>query len=161
MQRVLLERKTGVEPASNRFAVCTLPVRDHSHMAGVMRLEHTRHGFGDRCSTNWATPLYGTSDGSWTRTPSLAEDLKSPVSAIPPRAHIKLGTPALPILQAGQLPFWTTISKTLGRNKEVVAILLIVLLPLCTYWCRKAESNSYCAHTNYLHPALVMTKDSL
>ena len=76
-------------------------------------------------------------------------------------AAYKLGTPALPILQAGQLPFRTTISETLGRNKEVVAILLIVLLPLCTYWCRKAESNSYCAHTTHLHPALVMTKDSL
>lgn len=81
MQRALLERKTGVEPASNRFAVRTLTVRDHSHMAGVMRFEHTQRGFGDRCSTNWATPLHGASDGNWTRTPSLTPDFKSGASA--------------------------------------------------------------------------------
>lgn len=77
---------------------------------------------------------------------------KSSASASSAIAAYKLGTPALPILQAGQLPFRTTISETLGRNKEVVAILLIVLLPPCTYWCRKAESNSYCAHTTHLSP---------
>nr|DAH32185.1 MAG TPA: hypothetical protein [Caudoviricetes sp.] len=42
-----------------------------------------------------------------------------------------------------------------------MAILLIVLLLLCTYWCRRAESNSYCAHIIILYPILVMTKNSL
>ena len=81
MQRALLERTTGVEPAFDGFAVRTLTVRDHSHMAGVMRFEHTQRGFGDRCSTNWATPLHGASDGNWTRTPSLTPDFKSGASA--------------------------------------------------------------------------------
>ena len=29
-------------------------------MAGVAGLEPTTRGFGDRCSTNWATPLRGS-----------------------------------------------------------------------------------------------------
>lgn len=52
VRRTLLERTTGVEPAFDGFAIRTLTVRDHSHMAGVMRFEHTQRGFGDRCSTN-------------------------------------------------------------------------------------------------------------
>ena len=43
MRRTPLERTTGVEPAFDGFAVRTLTVRDHSHMAEVMRFEHTHN----------------------------------------------------------------------------------------------------------------------
>ena len=75
----------------------------------------------------------GTANGTRTHTGFLPPAPEAGVSAYSTIAAYKLGTPALPILQAGQLPFRTTISETLGRNKEVVAILLIVLLPPCTY----------------------------
>ena len=42
-------------------------------MAGAEGLEPSARGFGDRCSINWAIPLYGGQNGSWTHLFSFAD----------------------------------------------------------------------------------------
>ena len=49
-------------------------------MAGAVRLELTTYGFGDRCSTSWAIPLWGD---LWGSNPCMLEPQSSVLTASP------------------------------------------------------------------------------
>ena len=49
-------------------------------MAGAVRLELTTYGFGDRCSTSWAIPLWGD---LWGSNPCVLEPQSSVLTASP------------------------------------------------------------------------------
>ena len=49
-------------------------------VAGAVRLELTTYGFGDRCSTSWAIPLWGD---LWGSNPCMLEPQSSVLTASP------------------------------------------------------------------------------